>query len=89
MTSYDRQTAEAALQDFRQKRRSATPASVAEACAAVGYTIDKRRGKGSHWIASRAGTSPITIPTCHKTLGLKTATGILRRLEETLDNDRL
>jgi hypothetical protein len=28
---------------------------VAELCRALGYEIDKKRGKGSHWLAKRAG----------------------------------
>lgn len=86
--NYDRQAAEAALSDFRQKRRSATPRKVATACEALGFAVDKNRGKGSHWLALRAGTLPITIPTGNRTLGLKTASGILRRLEEVLENDQ-
>jgi len=88
MKTYDMKAAEAAISEFRKKRRSATPKGVAEACEAVGFSIDKDRGKGSHWLAVRAGTSPITIPTGNKTLGLKTATGILRRLEEILEDDQ-
>lgn len=88
MTKYDRRAAEATLSEFRKKRRSATPKSVADSCEAVGFTIDKDRGKGSHWLAVRPGTSPITIPTGNKTLGLKTATGILRRLEEIFEDDQ-
>lgn len=87
MTGYDRDAAAAALADFRKHRRSATPGSVSKACEALGFTIDKKRGKGSHWLASRSGTAPITIPTGNRTLGLKTATGILRRLEEILEDD--
>lgn len=85
--SYDSSAAKAALAEFRRKRRSATPQFAATACEAVGFTIDTKRGKGSHWLATRASTTPITIPTGHKTLGLKTATGILRRLEEILEDD--
>ena len=87
MADYDKPTAAAVLAEFRRKRRSATPTSVARACEALGFTIDKNRGKGSHWLAIRAGTTPITIPTGNKSLGLKTATGILRKLEEILDDD--
>lgn len=84
---YDPLAAQAALAEFRDKRRSATPSSVATACEALGFKIDKKRGKGSHWLASRAGTTPVTIPTGNRNLGLKTATAILRRLEETLEDD--
>lgn len=84
---YDRAVAQRALTEFRTARRSATPNSVAELCRAVGYEIDRKRGKGSHWLAKRAGAPPITIPTGNKVLGLKTATGILRTLEEVFDQD--
>lgn len=85
--NYDPRAAKAALAEFRQKRRSVTPSSAAKACEALGFTIDKQRGKGSHWLAIRSTTTPIIIPTGHKTLGLKTATTILRRLEESLEDD--
>ncbi len=85
--SYDRANAQRALAEFRQKRRSATPEAVAAACAALGYEIDKKRGKGSHWLAVRAGAPPVTIPTGNKVLGLKTATGILTTLEEVFERD--
>ncbi len=86
-SSYDRAKAQRVLADFRQKRRSATPEAVAATCTALGYEIDKKRGKGSHWVAVRAGAPPVTIPTGNKVLGLKTATGILTILEEVLERD--
>lgn len=85
--SYDRASAQRALADFRSKRRSATPEAVAALCGALGYEIDKKRGKGSHWVAVRSEAPPITIPTGNKVLGLKTATGILTTLEEVFDRD--
>jgi hypothetical protein len=88
MTStYDRMAAQSALTEFRTKRRSATPNTVAELCRALGYEIDRKRGKGSHWLAKRAGAPPVTIPTGNKVLGLKTATGIVATLEEVFDRD--
>jgi predicted RNA binding protein YcfA (HicA-like mRNA interferase family) len=88
MTStYDRVGVQRALTDFRAKRRSATPDAVAGLCRALGYEIDKKRGKGSHWLAKRAGAAPVTIPTGNKVLGLRTATGILTTLEEVFDRD--
>ncbi len=86
-TSYDRVAAKRSLAEFRKKRRSATPEMVAALCKALGYAIDKTRGKGSHWLAVRVGAPPVTIPTGNKVLGLKTATGILTTLEEVLDRD--
>ena len=85
--SYERATAQRVLAEFRKKRRSATPEAVAAACSALGYEIDKKRGKGSHWLALRAGVPPVTIPTGNKVLGLKTATGILTTLEEVFERD--
>lgn len=87
MTTYDRAAAQRLLTEFRVKRRSATPETVAGLCRALGYEIDKQRGKGSHWLAKRAGARPVTIPTSNKVLGLKTATGILTTLEEVFDRD--
>jgi|GEM_PF-3556833 len=84
---YDRRAAKRVLAELRGKRRSATPAVVADACEAVGYSIDKKRGKGSHWLASRVGAPAITIPTGNKVLGLKTVTGILTTLEEVFEDD--
>ena len=86
-TRYDRSAARQALADFRLSRRSATPGAVAEVCRALGYRIDKGRGKGSHWLAVRPGAPPIVIPTGNKVLGLRTATGILRTLEEVFEQD--
>lgn len=85
--SYERETAQRALQDFRSKRRSATPAAVAALCRALGYEVLKGRGKGSHWLAVRAGAPAVTIPTGNKVLGLTTATRILTLLEEVFDDD--
>ncbi|MBI2709805.1 MAG: hypothetical protein HYX34_08925 [Actinobacteria bacterium] len=86
-SSYDRAKAQRALADFRLKRRSATPEAVAAVCTALGYEIDKKRGKGSHWAAVRKGAPPVTIPTGNKVLGLKTATGMLTALEEVFERD--
>ncbi len=85
--SYDRSAAQRMLADFRSRRRSATPESVAGLCRALGYEVDKKRGKGSHWRALRSEAPPITIPTGNKVLGLRTATGILTTLEEVFDRD--
>lgn len=85
--SYDRAKAQRVLAEFRLKRRSVTPEGVAAACTALGYEIDRKRGKGSHWVAFRAGATPVTIPTGNKVLGLKTATGILTALEEVFERD--
>jgi predicted RNA binding protein YcfA (HicA-like mRNA interferase family) len=60
---------------------------VVSVCRTLGYTVDKKRGKGSHWLASRAAAPAITIPTGNKVLGLKTVTGILTTLEEVFDHD--
>lgn len=75
------------LADFRSKRRSATPDTVAGLCRALGYEVDKKRGKGSHWRALRSEMLPIIIPTGNKVLGLRTATRILTTLEEVFDRD--
>lgn len=87
MAIYEREAAQRALLEFRGKRRSASPDTVAGLCHALGYEVVKKRGKGSHWLATRAGVPPITIPTGNQVLGLKTATGILTTLEEVFDRD--
>lgn len=84
---YDRARAQRALAKFRTQRRSATPDTVAALCKALGYEIDKQRGKGSHWVALRPDAPPVTIPTGNKVLGLKTATGMLTTLEEVFERD--
>jgi len=84
---YDRAKAQRALTAFRSMRRSATPETVAAVCGALGYEIDRTRGKGAHWLAMRPKAPAITIPTGNKVLGLRTATGILRTLEEVFDRD--
>jgi hypothetical protein len=86
-SGYDRSAARRALAEFRLNRRSATPGAAAEVCRALGYEILKGRGKGSHWLALRPGAPAITIPTGNKVLGLRTATGILRTLEEVFEQD--
>lgn len=85
--SYDRARAQRAKADFRTNRRSATPEAIAALCRALGYEIDKKRGKGSHWLAVRPEAPPVTIPTGNKVLGLKTATGMLTTLEEVFERD--
>ena len=82
--SYDRARAQRALAEFRSTRRSATRETVAALSKALGYEIDTKRGKGSHWVASRFGAPPITIP---KVFGVRIATGILTTLEEVFDRD--
>lgn len=81
---YDRVRAERALAEFRVKRRSATPEMATALCKALGYTIDTKRGKGSHAVAVRSSAPTITIP---KVFGLRIATGILTTLEEVFDRD--
>ena len=82
--TYDRALAKRALAEFRSKRRSASPADVTTLCKALGYSIDFKRGKGSHAVALRKDAPTITIP---KVFGLKIATGILTTLEEVFDRD--
>ena len=81
---YDRASAKRALADFRARRRSATPDVVVALCRALGYTIDRKRAKGSHAAALRKGAPMITIP---KKLGVRIATGILTTLEEVFERD--
>ena len=82
--SYDRAAAKRALADFRARRRSATPEVVVALCRALGYTIDTKRGRGSHAVALRHGAPAITIP---KVFGVRIATGILTTLEEVFERD--
>jgi hypothetical protein len=82
--TYDRAAARRALTDFRARRRSATPEVVVALCKALGYTIDTKRGKGSHAVALRQGAPTSTIP---KVFGVRIATGILTTLEEVFERD--
>jgi hypothetical protein len=82
--AYDRGAAKRALSDFRTRRRSATPEVVVTLCNTLGYTIDTKRGKGSHAVALRRGAPTITIP---KVLGVRIATNILTTLEEVFERD--
>jgi len=81
---YDRDEARRQLAGCRSNRRSLTTEKAAALCVALGYTIEKKRGKGSHIAAVRPGAPTITIP---KVFGLRIATGILTTLEEVFDRD--
>jgi hypothetical protein len=84
---YDRDQARRALHQIRTNRRSESPETLAAACEALGYRIDRQRGKGSHWCAIRRGAPTITLPTGRDSVSARLATSILRVLEEVFDSD--
>jgi hypothetical protein len=82
----DQQRARQALEEIRGNRRSQTPVSLAKAAELLGYTIDKSRGKGSHWWATQPNRPRFPIPTARKPVAVGVTTRILGILEEVLDD---
>jgi hypothetical protein len=82
----DCERARRALEAIRQNRRSQTPATLADAAEALGYEIDRKRGKGSHWWAKRPGRTRFPIPTGRTPVSVGVTTRILGILEEVFDD---
>lgn len=74
------------LAEIRKHRRSQRSSDLAAAAEALGYMIDKRRGKGSHWYA-RGGPGPhFPIPTGRDPVAVGITTNVLRILEEVYED---
>lgn len=74
------------IDDVRRNRRSQSPKDLAALASSLGYTIDRERGKGSHWYAL-AGPGPhFAIPTNRDPVSVGVTTQILRIMEEVFDD---
>lgn len=74
------------LDHIRRNRRSQSPQDLADTARSVGYTVDKQRGKGSHWYARQGPAAPFAIPTARDPVAVGTTTQILRVLQEAFDD---
>lgn len=74
------------LDDIRRNRRSQSHQDLAAAAEALGYMIDKQRGKGSHWYARGGPGAHFPIPTNRDPVSISVTTTILRILEEAYDD---
>jgi len=75
-----------ALQVIRRNRRSQTKASLAAAAEALGYEIDRARGRGSHWWARQANQPRFPIPTGRDPVSIGVTTRILSILEGVFED---
>jgi hypothetical protein len=82
----DCERARRALDAIRRNRRSQTPATLVDAAEALGYEIDRKRGKGSHWWARQLGRPRFPIPTTRSPVSVGVTTRILGILEEVFDD---
>lgn len=61
-----------------------------KACKKLGLTVDKKKGKGSHWrVTGGKGTRPMTLPSdCHKFISIDIYKTLLRWgfTEEQIDD---
>ena len=73
------------LDRIRAHRRNQPPAAVRGAAEALGYTLDAKRGKGSHQWMRKRGCPPFAIPQ-RSPMAVGTITSILRTLEKVYDD---
>lgn len=86
MSDPDCRKARQLLDDIRRNRRSQRHQDLAAAAEVLGYRIDKRRGKGSHWYARGGPGDHFPIPTNRDPVSVGVTTAILRILEEAYDD---
>lgn len=86
MEEIDCRDAKRRLQHIRENRRSQGPRDLARIAGSLGYTIDRSRGKGSHWWARGGPGPPFPIPTSRDPVSVGVTTQILRILEEVYDD---
>jgi hypothetical protein len=70
---------------IRQNRRNQDPEAVRRAAEALGYSLDLKRGKGSHQWMRKRGSPPFAIPR-RTPMAVGTITSILRTLEKVYDD---
>ena len=73
------------LDQIRENRRNQSPDAVRRTAEALGYTLDPKRGKGSHQWMRKRGYPPFTIPQ-RNPMAVGTLTNILRTLEKVYDD---
>jgi len=83
----DCRKARRALDDVRRNKKGQTPASLAHAAETVGYSIARKRGKGSHWMAIDGSGPSFPIPTRRDPVARGMVSKILAILEEALDRN--
>jgi len=82
----DCERARKALEAIRRNRRSQTAGMLAEAAQMLGYSIDKARGRGSHWWATQPNHPRFPIPTTRNPVSVGVTTRILGILEKVFDD---
>lgn len=73
------------LDHIREHRRNQPPGAVREAAEALGYTLDTKRGKGSHQWMRKRGCPPLALPQ-RNPMAVGLLTSILRILEKVYDD---
>ena len=86
MDPHDCATARQHLERLRSRRRNSSPNDLREAAEALGYVLDPKRGKGSHWWMRQPGRPPFTIPTSRNPVTVGTTQNILRILQKVYDD---
>jgi hypothetical protein len=82
----DCERARKALDTIRRNRRSQTATTLASAAGLLGYSIDRKRAKGSHWWATQSNQPRFPIPTTRDPVSVGVTTRILGILEKVLDD---
>jgi hypothetical protein len=82
----DCERARNALNAIRRNRRSQTATTLATAAQELGYEIDQKRGKGSHWWAKQPNRPRFPIPTTRSPVSIGVTTRILGILEKVFDD---
>jgi hypothetical protein len=86
MDSADCSEVRRGLNHVRRNRRSQSPMDLASLAVLLGYTIDKHRGKGSHWYACGGPGPHFPIPTNRDPVAVGVTTRVLRILEEVYED---
>ena len=74
------------VQEIRRNRRSQSPDDLVEVAEALGFEVNRKRGKGSHvWLVHPTGVR-FAMPTSRNPIRVGTTTAILRQLEVVLDD---
>ena len=82
----DCERARKALETIRRNRRSQTATTLASAAGLLGYSIDRKRAKGSHLWATQTNQPRFPIPTTRDPVSAGVTTRILGILEKVFDD---